>query len=183
MAQERDELSGGKVLISHHLPSHLALRNNGLFCFPTVISAPPPPQQWNACRLLKADVNCTLPRESPFKWLDQWEHLNPPFAIEARFSCPLLSTGVALLASASRDRLIHVLNVGKGYKLEQTLDDHSSAITAVKFAGKFPNLLRVWICFKIKRISSLPPVQIVKALTALEIKSHNPTLLTPPPPQ
>uniref|UniRef100_A0A8C3GN33 WD repeat domain 62 n=1 Tax=Cairina moschata TaxID=8855 RepID=A0A8C3GN33_CAIMO len=45
-------------------------------------------------------------------------------------------TGVALLASASRDRLIHVLNVDRGYKLEQTLDDHSSAITAVKFAGR-----------------------------------------------
>ncbi|EMP27075.1 WD repeat-containing protein 62 [Chelonia mydas] len=44
-------------------------------------------------------------------------------------------TGMALLASASRDRLIHVLNVDKNYKLEQTLDDHSSAITAVKFAG------------------------------------------------
>ncbi|XP_042295517.1 WD repeat-containing protein 62 isoform X2 [Sceloporus undulatus] len=44
-------------------------------------------------------------------------------------------TGMALLASASRDRLIHVLNVEKNYKLEQTLDDHSSAITAVKFTG------------------------------------------------
>uniref|UniRef100_A0A8D0CDT1 WD repeat domain 62 n=1 Tax=Salvator merianae TaxID=96440 RepID=A0A8D0CDT1_SALMN len=44
-------------------------------------------------------------------------------------------TGASLLASASRDRLIHVLNVEKNYKLEQTLDDHSSAITAVKFAG------------------------------------------------
>ncbi|XP_039180992.1 WD repeat-containing protein 62 isoform X3 [Crotalus tigris] len=44
-------------------------------------------------------------------------------------------TGLALLASASRDRLIHVLNVGSNYKLEQTLDDHSSAITAVKFTG------------------------------------------------
>ncbi|KAM6032948.1 WD repeat-containing protein 62-like [Theristicus caerulescens] len=44
-------------------------------------------------------------------------------------------TGAALLASASRDRLIHVLNVAKNYKLEQTLDDHSSAITSVKFAG------------------------------------------------
>ncbi|KAJ6663802.1 hypothetical protein lerEdw1_009881 [Lerista edwardsae] len=43
--------------------------------------------------------------------------------------------GMVLLASASRDRLIHVLNVAKKYKLEQTLDDHSSAITAVKFAG------------------------------------------------
>ncbi|XP_030330910.1 WD repeat-containing protein 62, partial [Strigops habroptila] len=44
-------------------------------------------------------------------------------------------TGAALLASGSRDRLIHVLNVAKGYKLEQTLDDHSSAITSIKFAG------------------------------------------------
>ncbi|XP_049651876.1 WD repeat-containing protein 62 isoform X3 [Accipiter gentilis] len=44
-------------------------------------------------------------------------------------------TGAALLASASRDRLIHILNVDKNYKLEQTLDDHSSAITSVKFAG------------------------------------------------
>ncbi|KAM9270522.1 LOW QUALITY PROTEIN: WD repeat-containing protein 62 [Cariama cristata] len=40
-------------------------------------------------------------------------------------------TGAALLASASRDRLIHVLNVDKNYRLEQTLDDHSSAITSV----------------------------------------------------
>ncbi|XP_051018736.1 WD repeat-containing protein 62 [Acomys russatus] len=44
-------------------------------------------------------------------------------------------TGVSLLASASRDRLIHVLNVEKNYNLEQTLDDHSSSITAIKFAG------------------------------------------------
>ncbi|XP_075464840.1 WD repeat-containing protein 62 isoform X1 [Ascaphus truei] len=44
-------------------------------------------------------------------------------------------TGVTLLASASRDRLIHVLNVENNYVLEQTLDDHSSSITAVKFAG------------------------------------------------
>ncbi|XP_036895549.1 WD repeat-containing protein 62 isoform X1 [Sturnira hondurensis] len=44
-------------------------------------------------------------------------------------------TGLTLLASASRDRLIHVLNVEKSYNLEQTLDDHSSSITAIKFAG------------------------------------------------
>ncbi|XP_059940779.1 WD repeat-containing protein 62 isoform X2 [Mesoplodon densirostris] len=44
-------------------------------------------------------------------------------------------TGLTLLASASRDRLIHVLNVEKNYSLEQTLDDHSSSITAIKFAG------------------------------------------------
>lgn len=44
-------------------------------------------------------------------------------------------TGLKLLASASRDRLIHVLDAGKDYSLQQTLDEHSSSITAVKFAG------------------------------------------------
>ncbi|KAK2583706.1 hypothetical protein KPH14_009627 [Odynerus spinipes] len=38
-----------------------------------------------------------------------------------------------LLASASRDRLIHVFNVDQGYNFSQTLDDHSSSITAVRF--------------------------------------------------
>lgn len=38
-----------------------------------------------------------------------------------------------LLASASRDRLIHVFNVNEGYNFLQTLDDHSSSITAVRF--------------------------------------------------
>ncbi|XP_053330091.1 WD repeat-containing protein 62-like [Spea bombifrons] len=50
------------------------------------------------------------------------------------YSKPL--SGVTLLASASRDRLIHVLNVESDYSLMQTLDDHSSSITAVKFAGE-----------------------------------------------
>ncbi|KAM5146323.1 WD repeat-containing protein 62 isoform 2-T2 [Mantella aurantiaca] len=49
------------------------------------------------------------------------------------YSSPLC--GVTLLASASRDRLIHVLNVENNYSLLQTLDDHSSSITAVKFSG------------------------------------------------
>ncbi|XP_051900026.1 mitogen-activated protein kinase-binding protein 1-like [Pristis pectinata] len=44
-------------------------------------------------------------------------------------------TGMKLLATASRDRLIHILNVDKQYSLTQTLDDHSSSITAVKFAA------------------------------------------------
>nr|XP_031827245.1 mitogen-activated protein kinase-binding protein 1 [Nomia melanderi]XP_031827246.1 mitogen-activated protein kinase-binding protein 1 [Nomia melanderi]XP_031827247.1 mitogen-activated protein kinase-binding protein 1 [Nomia melanderi] len=38
-----------------------------------------------------------------------------------------------LLASASRDRLIHVFSVDQGYNFSQTLDDHSSSITAVRF--------------------------------------------------
>ncbi|XP_057331618.1 uncharacterized protein LOC130671623 isoform X3 [Microplitis mediator] len=41
--------------------------------------------------------------------------------------------GPRLLASASRDRLIHVFNVDEGYNFLQTLDDHSSSITAVRF--------------------------------------------------
>ncbi|XP_053138987.1 mitogen-activated protein kinase-binding protein 1 isoform X2 [Hemicordylus capensis] len=44
-------------------------------------------------------------------------------------------TGLKLLASASRDRLIHVLDAGQDYSLQQTLDEHSSSITAVKFAA------------------------------------------------
>ncbi|XP_042194064.1 mitogen-activated protein kinase-binding protein 1 [Callorhinchus milii] len=44
-------------------------------------------------------------------------------------------TGMKLLASASRDRLIHVLDVEKDYRLLQTLDEHSSSITAVKFTA------------------------------------------------
>lgn len=47
----------------------------------------------------------------------------------------LPSPGLKLLASASRDRLIHVLDAGREYSLQQTLDEHSSSITAVKFAG------------------------------------------------
>ncbi|XP_076022162.1 mitogen-activated protein kinase-binding protein 1 [Genypterus blacodes] len=43
-------------------------------------------------------------------------------------------TGMKLLATASRDRLIHVLDGGREYSLLQTLDEHSSSITAVRFA-------------------------------------------------
>ncbi|TSK58026.1 Mitogen-activated protein kinase-binding protein 1 [Bagarius yarrelli] len=44
-------------------------------------------------------------------------------------------TGMNLLATAGRDRLIHVLDVDDDYTLLQTLDDHSSSITAVRFAA------------------------------------------------
>ncbi|KAK5857894.1 hypothetical protein PBY51_011105 [Eleginops maclovinus] len=49
------------------------------------------------------------------------------------FSKP--DTGLQLLATASRDRLIHILDAGKEYSLVQTLDEHSSSITAVRFAA------------------------------------------------
>ncbi|KAK1900162.1 Mitogen-activated protein kinase-binding protein 1, partial [Dissostichus eleginoides] len=54
-----------------------------------------------------------------------------------------ISTGVKLLASASRDRLIHVFNLEKNYSLEQTLSDHSASITAVKFTGESPEVRMV----------------------------------------
>lgn len=41
--------------------------------------------------------------------------------------------GHRFLASASRDRLIHVFDVDQDYAFQQTLDDHSSSITAVRF--------------------------------------------------
>uniref|UniRef100_A0A8C7LE40 Mitogen-activated protein kinase binding protein 1 n=1 Tax=Oncorhynchus kisutch TaxID=8019 RepID=A0A8C7LE40_ONCKI len=44
-------------------------------------------------------------------------------------------TGLKLLATASRDRLIHVLDADREYSLLQTLDEHSSSITAVRFAA------------------------------------------------
>ncbi|XP_055549086.1 uncharacterized protein LOC129732314 isoform X1 [Wyeomyia smithii] len=40
-----------------------------------------------------------------------------------------------LLASASRDRLIHIFDCEAGYRILQTLDDHSSSITSVRFIG------------------------------------------------
>lgn len=42
-------------------------------------------------------------------------------------------SGPQLLASSSRDRLIHVFDVEQRYGLLQTLDDHSSSVTAIKF--------------------------------------------------
>ena len=43
------------------------------------------------------------------------------------------SSGVTFLASSSRDRFVHIFNVTKDYQLVATLDDHSAAITAVRF--------------------------------------------------
>lgn len=48
----------------------------------------------------------------------------------------MLLSGLQLLATASRDRLIHVLDAADDYNLVQTLDEHSSSITAVRFAGE-----------------------------------------------
>ncbi|KAG1953652.1 WD repeat-containing protein, partial [Pimephales promelas] len=46
-----------------------------------------------------------------------------------------IETGLHLLASASRDRLIHIFDVEKKCNLVQTVYDHSASITAIKFTG------------------------------------------------
>ncbi|RXN34960.1 mitogen-activated kinase-binding 1-like isoform X1 [Labeo rohita] len=55
-------------------------------------------------------------------------------------------SGVNLLATASRDRLIHVLDAEEDYALLQTLDEHSSSITSVRFAAAGDGKLRIISC-------------------------------------
>ena len=44
-------------------------------------------------------------------------------------------TGHELMVTAGRDRLIHVFDVKSNYRYLQTLDEHSGAVTSVKFSG------------------------------------------------
>ncbi|KAM4589498.1 WD repeat-containing protein 62 isoform 2-T3 [Fundulus diaphanus] len=74
------------------------------------------------------------------------------------------STGVKLLASASRDRLIHVFNLEKNYSLEQTLNDHSASITAVRFTGESPEV-RMVSCGADKSIYFQAAEQTAEGLT------------------
>ncbi|XP_063836463.1 uncharacterized protein LOC135085617 [Ostrinia nubilalis] len=54
-------------------------------------------------------------------------------AHDAEVLCLEYAATPRLLASASRDRLIHVFRADQGYQILQTLDEHSSSITAVRF--------------------------------------------------
>lgn len=70
--------------------------------------------------------------------LDSMEEIMNVQAHDSEILCLEFSkpdTGLQLLATASRDRLIHVLDAGREYSLVQTLDEHSSSITAVRFAA------------------------------------------------
>lgn len=47
--------------------------------------------------------------------------------------------GPILLASGGRDRAVHVINADEDYKIHQTFEnDHSSSVTALKFASRLP---------------------------------------------
>ncbi|XP_076831984.1 WD repeat-containing protein 62 isoform X2 [Brachyhypopomus gauderio] len=52
-------------------------------------------------------------------------------------------TDLYLLASASRDRLIHIFNVENSYSLAQTVYDHSASVTAMQFTGVGPKVCMV----------------------------------------
>lgn len=54
-----------------------------------------------------------------------------------------VESNLELMASASRDRLLHVFDVKHGYEFLQTLDDHSSSITAVRFLTNQRNIQMV----------------------------------------
>lgn len=51
------------------------------------------------------------------------------------------SESVVLLATAGRDRLIHVFNAKNNYNVVKTLDNHSSSITTVRFTSDGSKLL------------------------------------------
>lgn len=71
-----------------------------------------------------------------------WVYRMTDFALEKKLEAHeaevlSLAFGAAadrlLLISGSRDRLIHVFDATDGFKLMQTLSDHSAAVTSVKF--------------------------------------------------
>uniref|UniRef100_A0A2A4K135 WD repeat-containing protein 55 homolog n=1 Tax=Heliothis virescens TaxID=7102 RepID=A0A2A4K135_HELVI len=64
-------------------------------------------------------------------------------AHDAEVLCLEYAAKLRLLASASRDRLIHVFQVDRGYQIMQTLDEHSSSITAVRFLSSGTGLQMV----------------------------------------
>ena len=51
------------------------------------------------------------------------------------------SSSLVLIASAGRDRLVHVFNATNNYSPVSTLDNHSSSVTVVKFTPDGKRLL------------------------------------------
>ncbi|KAK1786048.1 hypothetical protein P4O66_017784 [Electrophorus voltai] len=54
-----------------------------------------------------------------------------------------IETNLCLLASASRDRLIHIFNMENNYSLTQTVYDHSASVTAMQFTVVGPKVCMV----------------------------------------
>ncbi|KAI9034000.1 WD40-repeat-containing domain protein [Phycomyces nitens] len=75
------------------------------------------------------------------------------------FSNPLKDDTPCLLATGSRDRLLHIFDVRRNFQLVQSLDDHSSSITAVKFTKDADKLISCGadkgVIFR-KRVTDIP---------------------------
>lgn len=96
------------------------------------------PEDWGTW--LRSPLSGVLPSrdwwESNHYFQSESHQLCFPFYIESfQMVNACCTPGLRLLASASRDRLIHIFNMEKCYSLEQTMYDHSASITAIKFTG------------------------------------------------
>ncbi len=80
------------------------------------------------------------------------------------------------MASASRDRLIHVFDPENDYSLVQTLDDHSSAITSVRFTEQ-DNQIHMLSCGADKSLLFRTAQQVGSKLT-LGQQAHTHSLIT-----
>jgi WD40 repeat protein len=81
---------------------------------------------------------------------------------------------VNFLASSSRDRFIHIFDLTKDYQLVATLDDHSAAITAVRFtSSSITSNLQLISCSADK---SLIFRSIIKVKISLHKNSFFPTI-------
>ena len=128
----------GETSLTHSLTHSLTLKlvcvNEGrvLFFISLSLSLPVSPG-------LSLSLPVSLPRSLPVS-LSLSLSVSLPLSLSLPVSLPvsLSLSGLRLLATASRDRLIHVLDAARDYSLLQTLDEHSSSITAVRFAGEEP---------------------------------------------
>ncbi|XP_077521792.1 WD repeat domain 62 [Amblyomma americanum] len=79
--------------------------------------------------------------------------------------------GGRLLASGSRDRYVHLFDVEQEYAFQQTLDDHSSSITAVRFV-RAPGTLQMISCGADKSIVFRKAQQPSQGPPAFSRKHH-----------
>lgn len=79
---------------------------------------------------------CLSKRKTKPKHL--WSVLPESSASQLAFTHLLFQlAGHKLLASAGRDRLIHIFDMQNNFSFVQTLDDHSASITSIKFNCEF----------------------------------------------
>ncbi|KAI9245948.1 hypothetical protein EDC94DRAFT_627884 [Helicostylum pulchrum] len=78
--------------------------------------------------------------------MNSWEMLTYQEAHDSEIlsidlTTPTDKDAPSLIATASRDRLLHIFDIKTNFQLVQSLDDHSSSITAVKFSQDSEKLI------------------------------------------